>query len=65
MSWWWTEDPAADFARHDREQARRLAKLPTCDRCGYPIQQEMAVRIYGKWFCDECITECREELVIE
>jgi formylmethanofuran dehydrogenase subunit E len=61
----WIADPLADFHRLDREQARRLAKLPTCERCGHPIQQERAVRIYGNWFCDECITECREEVETE
>lgn len=50
---------------HDRNQAERLKKLPTCDRCGDAIQQEMAVRIYGNWFCDECIKECREEVDVE
>lgn len=51
----WTDDPVADFERHDREQARRLAKLPTCQHCGDAIQQERAVCIEGFWYCDECL----------
>ena len=61
----WTDDPVADFERHDREQARRLAQLPTCDRCGHPIQQERVVRIFSFCFCDECIEECREEVILD
>ena len=50
---------------HDREQAKRLAQLPTCDRCGHPIQQERVVQIFSFTFCDECIEECREEVILD
>lgn len=60
-----TDDPVADFERHDREQARKLAKLPTCERCGNAIQQEWAVCIEGFWYCDDCIEFYRKEIEIE
>ena len=61
----WTDDPVADFERHDREQAEWLAKLPTCQRCGGAIQQERAVCIEGFWYCDDCIEFYRKEIVVE
>ena len=50
----WTDDPVADFERHDREQARWLNSLPKCSICGDPIQQEMAFSKDGFWICHEC-----------
>lgn len=61
----WTDDPVADFDRYDRDQARRLAQLPTCERCGDAIQQEKAVCIEGFWYCDECLDKYRKEVVYE
>ena len=60
-----TDDPVADFERHDREQARWLAKLPTCERCGGAIQQERAVCIECFWYCDDCIELYRKEIEVE
>lgn len=36
----WTDDPVADFERHERKQNRRLERLPVCAYCGEPIQDE-------------------------
>jgi formylmethanofuran dehydrogenase subunit E len=58
----WTDDPVADFERHDREQAKLLEKLPVCYRCDNPIQQERAVCIDGFWYCDECLEHYRREV---
>lgn len=60
-----TDDPVADFHAYDREQARRLAQLPTCERCGHPIQQERAVCIDGAWYCDDCIEFYRREVTVD
>jgi formylmethanofuran dehydrogenase subunit E len=60
-----SDDPVADFNRLDREQARRLAKLPTCQSCGDAIQQERAVCIEGFWFCDDCLEFYRKEVTTE
>ena len=46
---------------HDRKEAEWERKLPTCDRCGEPIQQWDAVRINRRWYCDECLARMREE----
>jgi late competence protein required for DNA uptake (superfamily II DNA/RNA helicase) len=59
-----TDDPVADFNRYDREQSRRLEKLPVCYRCDNPIQQERAVCIEGLWYCDDCIEFYRKEIEI-
>ena len=48
---------------HDREQAIKLAQLPTCERCGNPIQQEWAVCIDGCWYCDDCIEFYQREVI--
>ena len=58
-------DPLNFFNQRDREQARRMAKLPTCERCGDAIQQERAVCINGFWYCDECIEHYRREVDVE
>lgn len=53
-------DPIDDFERWDDEQSRMLERLPKCERCGEPIQQESAVRIDNDYYCDECLAEMRE-----
>lgn len=55
-----TGDPVKDFEKHDAEQQEKLKKLPTCTLCDEPIQQENAVCIKGKWYCDECLEAHRE-----
>lgn len=57
-----TDDPVADFHRHDRKQAKWLDSLPTCEHCGEAIQQELAVCIDGFWYCDECLEHYRKEI---
>lgn len=51
---YFTDDPAADFERYDREQQKELEKLPVCEYCGEPIQQEEAVYHNGQWCCEDC-----------
>ena len=55
-----TDDPIADFDRYDAEQSEWLKKLPKCERCGEPIQQEDVVHIDDKYYCDGCLAEMRE-----
>ena len=47
---------------HDRRQAKRMAKLPTCKCCGYEVQQEEAVCIEGDWYCEDCEDEAWERI---
>lgn len=52
-----TDDPAADFDRYDREQARDEERLPRCDYCGCVIHEHYW-RIKGEIYCEECLDEC-------
>ena len=50
-----TDDPVADFNRHDREQAKRLEKLPVCEICCEPIQDEHLYLINDEFVCPKCL----------
>lgn len=54
-----TDDPIDDFLQYDAEQQRKLERLPKCKICGYPIQQEDAVCIDGKYYGDDCLIDLR------
>ena len=41
------------FAMHDAEQEKRLERLPVCEYCGEPIQQEKAIYYNDQWCCKE------------
>jgi formylmethanofuran dehydrogenase subunit E len=51
----WTNDPVADFLAYDAQQAAKLDKLPKCDECGEPIQDEEFYEILGYNFCPDCL----------
>ena len=51
----WTDDPVADFERHDLEQVKRLNLLPFCDICNDPIQEEHFYEINGDFVCEFCL----------
>lgn len=56
-----TNDPLADFLRHDAQQAAELDKLPKCDYCGKPIQDEKLYELKdGCKVCPGCIEECEK-----
>jgi uncharacterized CHY-type Zn-finger protein len=50
----YTDDPIADFHRHDREQEAELKKLPVCEMCRQPIQSDDLYDIEGDLYCEEC-----------
>lgn len=50
----YTDDPIADFHRHDREQAEWLETLPVCCLCSEPIQSDDLYDIEGDLYCEEC-----------
>ena len=52
-----TDDPAADFARHDAEQEAWLAKRPVCCYCWQHIQDERLFEINGLLYHTECAQE--------
>ncbi len=55
----YSDDPAGDFLRYDREQAEKLERRPVCCRCRDPIQTEDAYEIDGRLYCPECIEDMR------
>ena len=42
------------WEQHDFEQERALRKMPICCRCKDHIQQTEAVKLNGKWYCEDC-----------
>lgn len=40
---------------HDREQAKQLERLPVCEICGKPIQDEHLYLINDEFVCPECL----------
>lgn len=50
-----TDDPIADFMRHDEEETRRLNRLPRCAYCHEPIQDEYLFDIDDELICEECL----------
>ena len=61
----YTDDPIQDFLNHDARQQAYLDKLPKCENCGQPIQQDTAVEIDGCLYCDECIDDMRVSIDYE
>lgn len=55
-----TDDPLADFARHEAEQWEELQKMPECDVCEEHIQEDKAYHIKGKWICIHCMNDFLE-----
>lgn len=53
----WTDDPYADFDRHDAEWRSELDKLPKCAECGEPIQDEYCYEINDELICPECLKD--------
>lgn len=49
-----TDDPIADSERFYIEQEKKLEKLPLCECCGEPIQQEDAIYYNDQWCCEDC-----------
>lgn len=49
----------------EAEQSRWLEHLPKCRCCREPIQQEAAFYFDGDWFCDECIKNNMEEVIVD
>ena len=47
-------DPMNDFDSYDLAQTDKLSKLPLCECCGNPIQQEKAVYYNDQWVCEAC-----------
>lgn len=51
---YFTNNPIADAERYAAEQEEELEKLPICECCGEPIQQEKAIYYNDQWCCEYC-----------
>lgn len=51
----YSDDPARDFAAWDMEQEQGLSRLPVCDKCGDPIQDDFYWEINGEILCEGCM----------
>lgn len=60
MSWFYSDNPVLDAERYADEQEDALCNLPVCECCGEPIQQEAAVYLDDKWYCDSCLWDKRK-----
>lgn len=52
-----TDDPIADFHRHDAEQCEELSKRPKCDLCHEYVQDEDYYNIGGTIHCEDCLND--------
>ena len=52
-----TDDPIADFERHDAEQQAELDKLPRCSICDVPIQDDYYYEINDECICEDCLND--------
>lgn len=43
------------WERHDAEQEAELMKLPICDYCNEPIQDDYLFDIEGDIICEDCM----------
>ncbi len=53
----YTDDPIADFHRHDAEQEDRLKDLPECSECGKPIQDDHYFEFDCYFYCWDCVCD--------
>ena len=59
----YSDDPIADFERHDAKQQAELDKLPRCCECDEPIQEEFCYEINGELICDSCMNDNHRKVV--
>jgi Zn finger protein HypA/HybF involved in hydrogenase expression len=55
-------DNFALWEAQDREEQERLDRLPLCECCNQPIQQEKAVYYNDQFFCEDCESEAWEAI---
>lgn len=53
----YTDDPVADYNKHDKQHEIWLRTLPICAECGEPIQDEECYEINGEFICPECLKD--------
>lgn len=60
-----TDDPIADFHRHDAERSKWLKSLPVCADCDNPIQDEYCYEFNGEYICESCLKDLHRKEVEE
>lgn len=55
MSYFRSDDPDVDFARHDLQQAQEMAQLRRCEDCGKAIQDDYFYDVAGEILCEKCV----------
>ena len=50
-------DPLRDFDRWDAERQEKMDRLPTCENCRHPIQDEDLYDFDGDLVCEECLLD--------
>lgn len=53
----YTDDPIADFRRHDAKQQAEVRKLPRCSECDQPIQDYICYEINDEFICPDCMEQ--------
>lgn len=64
-----SDDPDRDYERYMRAQDIRMARLPKCDCCDDPIQEETALHYVTKtidiWLCERCVEKNTEYIEVD
>lgn len=58
-------EPYIEYENYCIEQDKLLSKLPVCCECEEHITQDSAVKIDGRWYCDACLKDMREEVTFD
>ena len=56
-----TDDPVADFLRHDRQQQEELKRRPICADCDEHIQEEFCYEFNGEYICERCLEDLHKK----
>ncbi len=57
MSFFYSDDPVADFDRWDAEQNAWLESRPKCAHCDHEIQDDRLLNINGELYHMDCADE--------
>jgi hypothetical protein len=52
-----TDDPIADFHRHEQDVRDWMRRRPVCCECDQPIQGERLCEFEGENICLDCLKE--------
>ena len=58
-----TDDPIADFHRHDARQQAWIDTLPRCSECDEPIQDDACFFVNDELICDGCMYKNHRKVV--